>query len=175
MSETEPSSRRWLLPVGLAVAVIALVLIALTRGPVELDPDTPEGTVQEYLVAIEEKRWDDAVAVIHPQWLGECDGDDLARFADFEFSAELGRSDSSGAFGGVIVEERFTEIGGSDDAVSEDFPVVDAHVEVTINRGDSGPFGRGWDEYVLFEMVDEDDFWWVGGDPWPHFVWNCRT
>lgn len=174
MSEKKPNSRRWLLPAGLASAVVALVAIALTRGPVELDPDTPEGTVQDYLVAINEKRWDDAVAVVHPQWLGECDGNDLAQFADFEFTAELGRSDSSGPFGGVIVEERF-DVVGSDDAMSEDFPVVDTHVEVTINRGDGGAFGPGWDEYVLFEMVSEDDFWWVSGDPWPYFVWNCRT
>lgn len=173
MSEREPASRRWLLPVGLGVAVVALVAIALTRGPVELDPDTPEGTVQEYLLAINEKRWDDAIAVVHPQWLGECDGDDLAQYADFEFTAELGRNDV-GAFGGVIVEETFTDIAGSEDAMSEDFPVVDTHVEVTISRGDSPVFGPGWEEYVLFEMVDEDDFWWVSGDPWPHFVWTCR-
>lgn len=174
MSDKKPNQRRWLLPAGLASVVVALVVIALTRGPVELDPDTPEGTVQDYLVAIDEKRWDDAVAVVHSEWLGECDGNDLAQFADFEFTAELGRSDSSGPFGGGIVEERF-DVVGSDNAMSEDFPVVDTHVEVTINRGDGGAFGPGWDEYVLFEMVNEDDFWWVSGDPWPYFVWNCRT
>ncbi len=173
MSEKKPGSRRWLLPVGLGVAVVALVAIALTRGPVELDPDTPEGTVQEYLRALNEKRWDDAVAVVHPQWLGECTGDDLAQFADFDFTAELGRSDTSGAFGGVIIEESF-DVVGSDDGVAEDFPVVDTHVEVTISRGEGGAFGSGWNEFVVFEMVDEDDFWWVSGDPWPYFVWNCR-
>lgn len=173
MSENDPAPRRWLLPVGLGVAVVALVVIALTRGPVELDPDTPEGTVQEYLVAVSEERWDDAVAVIHPQWLGDCDGDDLARFVDFEFTAELGRSDPSG-FGGVVVQERFDAIAGSEDPSAEDFPVVDAQVEVTISRADSPVLGPGWDEYVVFEMVDEDDFWWVSGDLWPYFVWSCR-
>jgi hypothetical protein len=58
--------------------------------------------------------------------------------------------------------------------VAEDFPVVDEQVEVTISRGEGGAFGSGWNEYVVFEMVDEDDFWWVSGDPWPYFVWNCR-
>lgn len=172
MRESESGWGRWLLPVGLGVAVVALVAIALNRGPAELDPDTAEGTVQEYLLAINQKRWDDAVAVIHPQWLGDCDGDDLAQYADFEFTAELGRGDTNG-FGGVVVEERFDVIGSEDEPV-EEFPVVDTQIDVTIRRGDSPVFGPGWDEYVVFEMVDEDDFWWVSGDPWPYFVWNCR-
>lgn len=166
------TTRRWLLPVGLAALVVALVVIALTRGPVELDPGTPEGAVQEYLLAIDEKRWEDAVAVIHPQWLGECDATDLSHFADFDFTAELGRSNGDAGFGGAIVEERFTEITVES---GEELPVADTHVEVTISRGDGGAFGSGWDEYVVFEMVDEDGFWWVSGDPWPYFVWNCRA
>lgn len=165
MTEREQGSARWLLPVGLGVAVVALVTVALTRGPVELDPGTPESTVQQYLVSIDEKRWADAVAVIHPQWLGACDGDDLARSADFEFTAELGE---------VGVEERDV-IGASPDTLSQgDFPEVDEHVEVTISRNDSPVFGPGWEERVLFEMVDEDAVWWVSGDPWPYFIWSCR-
>lgn len=167
MSEKGRGFYTWLLPVGLGLLVVVLVAIALTRGPVELDPDTPEGTVQEYLVAIDEERWDDAVAVVHPNWLGSCDGEDLSRFAQGDFTAELG---APGGFTGGIVREEFV---GSE--VSEPLPDPDETVEVTIRHSDTGGvFGGGWDEYVIFEMSNEDGFWWIVNDPWPYFVWNCR-
>lgn len=175
MSEKTLSTRGWLLPVGLAVLVIALVVIALVRGPVELDPDTAEGAVQEYLRAIDENRWEDAIEVIHPQWRGDCEADDLASFADFDFSAELG-SDIDGRFGGVVVEERFVPIGEDEFAADgEELPGFDTQIEVIISRSDGGPFGSSWDEYVVFEMINEDDFWWISGDPWPYFTWECRA
>ncbi|MGD2042365.1 MAG: hypothetical protein PVJ28_01870 [Acidimicrobiia bacterium] len=169
MTERTRAFSDWLLPVGLGVLVVVLVVVALTRGPVELDPDTPEGTVQEYLLAIDEGRWDDAVAVIHPDWLGECDGEDLSRFAQGDFTAELG---APGEFGGGIVREEFTVIG---DDLGEPLPASDETVEVTIRHtGTGGVFGAGWDEYVIFEMSDDGEFWWIVSDPWPYFVWNCR-
>lgn len=169
MSAKTGGFSNWLLPVGLGVLVVVLVVIALTRGPVELDPDTPEGTVQEYLVAIDEERWDDAVAVIHPDWLGECGGSDLSRFAQGEFTAELG---APAGFGGGVVREEFTVVG---DGPGQQLPDPDETVEVTIRHTDTGVvFGSGWDEYVIFELSDEDGFWWIVNDPWPYFVWNCR-
>jgi hypothetical protein len=157
------------MPVGLTVLVIALVVIALTRGPVVLEPDSPEGTVQEYLVAINEERWEDAVAVIHPEWLGECEADDLATFASSDFGAELGMASQ---FGGAVVSERFDEIGV--DQAAEPLPVGKTTVEVTIIHNEAGGLGSSWNEFVVFELVDEDDFWWISNDPWPYFVWNCR-
>lgn len=169
MSDRARSSSDWLLPVGLALLVIALVAIALTRGPVELDPDTPEGTVQEYLVAIDEERWDDAAELIHPDWLGACEGDDLARFSQGEFSAELG---APSAFGGVVREE-FVAIGEDE---PEPLPAPDTSVEVTIRHNDSGGgvLTNSWNEYVIFELQDDGEFWWLVNDPWPYFIWNCR-
>lgn len=163
MSDRARSVPGWVLPAGLAAVVIVLVVVALARGPVELDSGTPEGAVQEYLLAVSEKRWDDAVADIHPQWLGECDADDLALFGDFAFSAELGTSG-----------DRFGQFATGFDVPDENLPEPDAHVEVTISRGDDGALGSGWDEYVTFDLVAEDDSWWISGDPWPYFVWNCR-
>lgn len=159
----------WLLPVGLGLLVVVLVVIALTRGPVELDPDTPEGTVQEYLIAIDEERWDDAIAVIHPDWLGECRGGDLSRFTQGDFTAELG---APGGFGGEIVREEFVPIESEE---PQPLPVPEETVEVTIRHANTGGvFGSGWDEYVIFELSEEDGFWWIISDPWPYFVWNCR-
>ena len=169
MSEKSRGFSDWLLPVGLGLLVLVLVVIALTRGPVELDPDTPQGTVQEYLVAIDEERWDDAVAVIHPDWLGACDGEDLSSFAQGDFTAELG---APGGLSGGIVREEFVTIEGEE---PQPLQGPDETIEVTIRHaGTGGPFGGGWDEYVIFELANDDEFWWIVSDPWPYFVWNCR-
>ena len=167
MSDNSRQIPGWLLPVGLAVLVTALVTIALLRGPVDLDPDSPEGTVQEYLRAIDEERWDDAVAVIQEDWRGECEGADLARYAQGEFTAELG---SSNGFGGQFAGSGFVE---GDDAGPE-LPPSDTTVDVTISHRDNAGLGGGWDEYVVFELADSDDFWWIVNDPWPYFTWDCR-
>lgn len=172
MSERGSTTSKWLIPIGLGVLVVGLVIVALTRGPVELDPDTPEGTVQEYLLALHEGRWDDAVELVHPEWRGTCEGSDLAISGITGFTAELGFTGGFGGdFGGGFVQQTFTEIGSEE---FQDLPASSTTVEVTINRGDNGAaLGTGWSEYVTFELVDEDDFWWISGDPWPYFIWNC--
>jgi len=170
----------WVVPVGLGALVIGLVSVALIRGPVQLDPDTPEGTVQDYLVALNERRWADALEVLHPQWRGECQADDLSGFAIADFSAELGTADTGAGFGeAVIVEERFGVIGegsasGVEQGEEEDLPGGTTFVEVTIHHQGEGGLGSTWDEYTMFELLDDDDFWWIVGDPWPYFTWECR-
>lgn len=154
----------WLLPAGLALLVGALVVVALVRGPTTFAPDTPEGAVQEYLIAISEERWDDAVEVLHEDWRGACDGDDLAASSPGSFTAELG---SGGRGFGGIVEERFIDIEGEP---SPTMPEETTMVEVTIQRGGPG----GWNEHVSFELGRDEGFWWLMGDPWPYFVWNCQ-
>lgn len=154
----------WLLPVGLAVLVGGLVTIALLRGPVELDPDTAEGAVQEYLLAVREDRWEDAIAVVHIDALGECTASDMSRFDPGPFTAELG------APGGIGFAQTFPM---GEDPVRP-VPEGDEIVDVTIHRDAGGGLGSGWDEYVRFELTDDGDFWWITGDPWPYFVWQCR-
>lgn len=168
MSDERRSARFWLLPAGLFALVVVLVVVALSRGPITLDPETPEGTVQEYLQAINDQRWEDAIAVIHPEWLGSCEAADLEQWADPDFTATLGTNDG---FGGVV-EERFAEIapGGAAGPLPEATEVV----EVTISHTSGAGLGSSWDEYVAFELIDDDGFWWLGNDPWPYFVWNCR-
>jgi len=156
----------WVLPAGLGVLVVALVAIALMRGPVSYDPDTPEGTVQEYLMAISEERWDDAVEIFHEDWRGECEGSDLAAAAPDTFTAELGSDRSDG------LEENFTLVPPGDDrqpTVPEDVTRVD----VTIRRNETGALGTGWSENVTFQLVEENAFWWIIGEPWPYFTWSC--
>lgn len=165
MSEKGSKIPRWLLPAGLGVLVVILVAIALARGPVSLDPETAEGAVQEYLVALSDERWDDAAAVIHEDALGDCTGDDIAMFGTVDFTAELGFEGDF--FGGVGMRETF-----DDGAVNP--PPGDTFVDVTIHHSTDGGFGSSWSEHVSFELLEEEGFWWITGDPWPYFVWNCR-
>lgn len=166
MSETTPQGwKRWLLPAGLVVGVAVLVSIAMARGPADLDQDSPEGTVQVYLVALDEERWADAIEMIHPQWRGECTADDLEDFSPGDFTAELGHSDGFESVGMDSTAEMFP---------GQDLPDADTSVDVTIHRGSVAPLGGGWSELVVFELVDEDDSWWISGDPWPYFIWNCQ-
>lgn len=170
MQEGDRRLGGWLVPLGLVALVAGLVLIALLRGPVELDPDSPEGAVQEYLLAISEERWDDALEVVHPDWLGSCDARDLEIHAPESFMARLGTDPE---LSGMAVEERFVAI-PAEVPTEEPLPVGQTFVEVTITRREPGDVGPGWDEFVSFELIEEDDFWWLVNDPWPYFVWSCR-
>lgn len=165
MSETETKIPRWLLPVGLGVLVVVLVAIALARGPISLDPETAEGAVQEYLVALSDERWDDAAAVIHEDTLGGCTGNDISMFGTVDFTAELGFEGDF--FGGVSGREVFTD-------GSVEIPAGDTLIDVTIHHTNDGGLGSTWSEHVVFELFEQDGFWWITGDPWPYFIWNCR-
>lgn len=172
MSDSQTRIPGWLLPAGLAVLVVALVAIALLRGPTVLDPDTPEGTVQEYLLSISEERWDDAVDVIHEDWRGECDGRDLASNARQDFTAELGNQTGFG--GASSVRETFRPDPEGAGEPPPTIPDETTTVEVTIHYNEDPGLGPGWNESVFFELVDQDDFWWLVDDPWPYFVWSCQ-
>ena len=166
MSTPERRLPGWVLPAGLGLVVVALVALALARGPVEFDSDTPEGAVQEYLMAISDERWDDALEVLHEDWRGSCAGEDLRSFDPGDFSAELGTS--GGSFSGVS-EERFA-VPGSEDEALPTIPEERMTVEVTIRHGGTG----GWNEFTTFDVVDQGGFWWLVGDPWPYFAWSCQ-
>lgn len=153
----------WLLPAALAVLVGTLVVVALTRGPSQFDPDTPEGSVQEYLIAISEERWDDAIEVLHEDWRDGCDGSDLAASSPGPFTATL-RTD--GEVRGLSSD--FVAVSRRPGEAMPTVPDEVTRVEVDIRRGE------GWTDYAMFELVDDDGFWWLVGDPWPHFGWNCE-
>ena len=157
----------WVLPAGVVVLVAVLVVIALVRGPVALDPDTPEGTVQEYLLALSQGRYDEALEVVHEEWRGACEASDLEGFAQGDFSAELGNDAGFGQ-----VREEFVGVAGGEEPPPT-IPDDAVQVEVTIHH-DPGAGMRSWSEFVVFELAPDDDFWWLVGDPWPHFVWSCR-
>lgn len=166
MSTPERRLPGWVLPVGLGLIVVALVAVALARGPVEFDSDTPEAAVQEYLVAIHEDRWDEAVEVIYEDWRRSCDGDDLRASDPGEFSAQLASSRSGFRTGILEAAISAQEPGVGPPAVPGDSVTV----EVDIRHGGPG----GWTERTVFELVDREGLWWLAGDPWPYFIWNCQ-
>lgn len=159
----------WLLPAGIGLVVVTLVAVALLRGPVTLEPDSPEGTVQEYLVAINEERWDDAIEVVHDDWRGACEGTDLRAHTDSDFTAELGNGQNG--FGGA--GERSMRAPAEPDAEEPTIPEDRSEVEVTINHNPGRGIGGGWNEHVVFELIDDGEFWWLVNDPWPYFTWDC--
>jgi hypothetical protein len=170
MSSAEAKMPGWVVPLGLIVLVGGLVAIALSRGPVELDPDSPEGTVQEYLVAISEERWDDAIEVVHEDWRGGCEGSDLAALPQGDFSAELGTEGQ-----GEFFVDRGVAVAPGEPQAPATIPDDAAQVEVTINHSNDGALGSSWSEYVVFELSNDGDFWWLVGDPWPYFTWACQA
>lgn len=148
---TETNRPTWLLPAGIGILVIVLVIVALVRDPVELDPDTPEGTVQEYLQAISDNDFDRAFELLRPDEFAECVPGDIERHvSDEPFTASL---ESDG------------------EPVSDEDRVI---VNVRIRFGTGGPFGSGWETFESFELVSEDGFWWITGEPWPYFSFECR-
>ena len=143
------SSRTWLFFAGAAIVIATLLVIAFSREPVALDPNTPEGTVQNYLQAISDEDYDGAFNLIDPEWTEGCTPADLAASAPFQgFAASISETDEEGSR---------------------------AFVTVTIREGVStGPFGGvpGYPEF--FELEKGSGQWLIIGYPWPYFEWRCE-
>ena len=147
-AETRVPTATWAIPVVAIAAIIGLVAIALTRGPTSFDPTTPEGAVQDYLLAVSQSRWDDAFAVLDPDSFENCEPGDIA---------------NSGQQGEFIASHDSTETAGANTLVN-----------VRLRFGDSGMFGSGWESYEQFTLVEQDGFWYITQDPWPYFRWSCE-
>lgn len=136
---------------AVVIVVLGLVLIALNREPVELDPSTPEGVVQTYLQAVNDDDYSTAFSLLSPDEFEGCDAGDLARAATgFDsFSATIDAADIEG--------DR-------------------AFVDVRISEGQSpGPFDPGGGGYYeLFELERSANDWLIVGDPWPYLRWQCE-
>lgn len=155
---------RWLGALGIGLAVVALVIVALAREPVQLDPSTAEGTVQQYLQAISDEDYDKAFEVLDPDGFDGCSTSHLARSAPNDaFTATLGFSEDA---------KRFPPIDDGDPPPSGEL----VSVEVTLRFGNGGVFGGSWDQYETFFLISKDGSWWITDDPdpWPYFTWDCK-
>lgn len=137
--------RRWLFPVLAIVGIVALVTIALARDQTTFDPNTPEGVVQQYLQAIIDERWDDALAVLDPENFSGCRPEDLSS---------------------QVWDETFSAVHLN----TREGPVR-TRVEVQFNQGE-GPFGS-WSWPTEFVLIERDGRWYLTDDPWPYFQYLC--
>jgi len=140
--------RSWVMPAAVGAVLIALMVVALLREPVELDPSTPEGTVQTFLQAVASEEWEDAVGLISDTAPDKCKATDLARATDRQaFSASL----------------RDTNVFG-DSAV----------VEVTLSfAADPEPLGGGaYETHASYSLEREEDRWLLTDVGWP-YLWAC--
>lgn len=114
MSEKASGGRSLALVVGviLVVAVAAAAIFTSMRPSPDLDPSTPEGTVQEFFQAIQEDDWDGLRAFLTPALQSDCEASELAEFQDDIDRAVIADVDTVGS--DTIVEVRVSRVVVSD-------------------------------------------------------------
>ncbi|MGH8913478.1 MAG: hypothetical protein ACRDZM_03080 [Acidimicrobiia bacterium] len=136
----------WALPVAGVVAVVALVAIGLSRTPTDLDPETPEGTVQAYIEALVDGDFEAAASFwadtdCHPESPVPTGGAP-------DVSASLVRSEPNGD---------------------------DARVVVQITENSQDPL-RGIFEYEeWFSLIREGGSWRIRQPAWPYYDQMCEV
>lgn len=134
----------WVLPaLGVAV-VVALVVFGLNRPPIVLDPDSPEGTVQQYIDALDRGDFETAASF----WsTTSCTPQSVIPTMPTDVSVAL--EDVEGGEERATVTVRITESGGD--------PM-------------SGPYE--WSEW--FGLVNESGVWRIEQPSWPYYDQVCE-
>jgi hypothetical protein len=86
MNQAASPRRLGAILVGLVVVAVAIAAVVSTLRPVEdLDPNTPEGTVQAFFRALEARDYDAAHDLLGPDLATDCTATDLATYiSDFD-------------------------------------------------------------------------------------------
>lgn len=125
-----------------AIAIVAVIVVLSVNEPVaQLDKDSPEGTVQQYLGAITDKDFSQAMDYLASD--SKCTIQDFER-AYIQDSLRIGLSD-------------LTTTADS------------ASVTVKIETSSGDPFGGGYSETQTFTLTKEKSGWKVTGIPWPTY------
>lgn len=135
-----------------AAIVLSLVLLgvsALMEDPVSLDPDTPEGVVQSFVVAIAEERWVDARSLLDSELAEACEASDLSMARDQDISR-------------VVIDG----VSDTDGSVAVDVTIVHTSLDNPIDPST-------WDEDVSFILTTEHDGWVIDELSWPYVP--CRV
>ena len=147
MTETPERNRpSWIVPAALAGLVVVLGAVALIRGNGTADPTVPEGALRLYLQGLTDHDWEQAYAFLDPMDFEGCDTNDISEMFIEDFTA-MHR-----------------------ETISRDGEAVT--IVMDLQFGSGGLFGGSSSE-MHFDMVQRDGFWYVAGDPWPNFRWNC--
>lgn len=135
-----------------ALVVLSLAIYFIRRGGMEYGPeDTPQGVVQNYVVALQRGDYDrayDYLAAFETR-------PDRARFRE-PFVSYLSRDVT-------LTGLEITSASLADDGSS-------ALVYLALQRGGSGPFDRGYRESNTAELVLEGGAWKINSMPYP--FWN---
>ena len=125
-----------------AIAIVAVIVVLSVNEPVaQLDKDSAEGTVQQYLGAITDKDFSQAMDYLASD--SKCTIQDFER-AYIQDSLRIGLSD-------------LTTTADS------------ASVTVKIETSSGDPFGGGYIETQTFTLTKEESGWKVTGIPWPTY------
>ena len=124
------------------IAIVAVIVVLSVNEPVaQLDKDSPEGTVQQYLGAITDKDFSQAMDYLESD--SKCTIQDFER-AYIQDSLRIGLSD-------------LTTTANS------------ASVTVKIETSSGDPFGGSYSETQTFTLTKEESGWKVTGIPWPTY------
>jgi hypothetical protein len=124
------------------IAIVAVIVVLSVNEPVaQLDKDSPEGTVQQYLGAITDKDFSQAMDYLASD--SKCTIQDFER-AYIQDSLRFGLSD-------------LTTTADS------------ASVTVKIETSSGDPFGGSYSETQTFTLTKEESGWKVTGIPWPTY------
>ncbi|HKY46758.1 MAG TPA: hypothetical protein VJQ79_02130 [Acidimicrobiia bacterium] len=107
---TAGSGRSLALVVGvvLVLAVAVAAIVTSLRPSPQLDPATPEGTVQAFFQAVEADDWNGVLSLLSSQLREDCEASELAQFRDDVDRAVISDVDAAGSE--TIVEVRVTRV-----------------------------------------------------------------
>jgi hypothetical protein len=130
---------------AIVVAVISIValiaVLAVKETTPQLDANTPEGTVQQYLQSVTARDFDSAITYLA--------SDTKCKLEDFD-QAYLQDS---------------IRISLSDTTITGD----SASVKVSIENSNGDPFGGSYAESQTFRLTKSDSGWKISGIPWPTY------
>lgn len=94
--------------VVLAVAVAVAAIATSMRPSPQLDPNTPEGTVQAFFQRVEEDDWEGVRALLSARLQEDCEASELAQFRDDVDRAVISEVEAAGSE--TIVEVRVSRV-----------------------------------------------------------------
>ena len=125
-----------------AIATVALIVVFSLKEPVaQLDKDTPEGTVQQYLTSVTDRDFNEAMTFLSSKT--KCTVEDFDR-AYIQDSLRIGLSDTTSTENSATVK-----------------------VKVEYPNGD--PFGGTYGDTQTFRLTKDGSEWKITGIPWPTY------
>jgi len=125
-----------------AISIVALIaVLAFKETTPQLDANTPEGTVQQYLQSVSTRDFDSAITYLAV--------DTKCKVEDFDQA---------------YIQDSF-RISLSDTSITSD----SASVKVSIENSSGDPFGGSYAESQTFRLAKFGSGWKISGIPWPTY------